>query len=51
MLPMQPGDVKQTYADVRTLKKDYKYLPKTKVSQGIASFVDWYKSYYNIQEL
>lgn len=46
MMPMQPGDVKQTYADVSLLKQDFKYQPNTKVSDGIAAFVDWYKKFY-----
>ena len=46
MMPMQPGDVKQTYANVNRLKEDYKYQPKTEVKQGIAAFVEWYKGFY-----
>ncbi|WP_299778152.1 NAD-dependent epimerase [uncultured Formosa sp.] len=47
MLPMQAGDVKQTYADVSKLKKQYNYQPKTNVKQGVSNFVTWYKNYYN----
>lgn len=46
MMPMQPGDVKQTYANVNLLKKDFKYQPTTDVKQGIANFVAWYKEFY-----
>ncbi len=46
MMPMQPGDVKQTYANVNLLKKDFNYQPKTEVKQGILSFVEWYKEFY-----
>lgn len=46
MMPMQPGDVKQTYANVGRLKEDFNYQPKTEVSKGIAAFVDWYKGFY-----
>ena len=46
MLDMQPGDVKQTYADVSLLKALTGYVPTTDVQRGIASFVDWYRSYY-----
>lgn len=46
MLPMQAGDVKQTYADVSALDAKYHYKPNTTVEQGIAAFVDWYKMYY-----
>ena len=48
MLPMQPGDVNQTWADVNELKKDYKYSPKTSLEHGVKSFINWYKSFYNI---
>lgn len=46
MMPMQPGDVKQTYANVNQLKNDFKYQPTTEVKQGIAAFVAWYKEFY-----
>ncbi|MGJ5642473.1 NAD-dependent epimerase [Formosa sp. S-31] len=46
MLPMQPGDVKQTYADTSALEKYYHYKPKTDVKAGVKAFVDWYKSFY-----
>ena len=46
MLGMQPGDVQQTYADVRLLKALTGYTPNTDYRDGIAAFVDWYKSYY-----
>jgi UDP-glucuronate 4-epimerase len=49
MLPMQPGDVNQTWADVKRLQKDYDYRPNTTVNKGIKDFVDWYKSYYKIK--
>jgi UDP-glucuronate 4-epimerase len=47
MLGMQPGDVQQTYADVRLLKALTGYTPNTDYRDGIAKFVDWYKGYYN----
>lgn len=46
MLPMQPGDVNQTWADVNGLRKRYGYDPDFSVKKGIASFVGWYKKYY-----
>ncbi|WP_435134208.1 NAD-dependent epimerase/dehydratase family protein [Formosa sp. A9] len=46
MLPMQPGDVKQTYADTSALEQQYKYKPKTDVKAGVKAFVDWYKTFY-----
>ena len=48
MLPMQAGDVNQTWADINELKKDYKYSPKTKIENGVKSFINWYKFYYNL---
>ena len=48
MLPMQAGDVNQTWADINELKKDYKYSPKTKIEHGVKSFINWYKLYYNL---
>ncbi len=47
MLPMQPGDVERTWANIDALINDYGYKPKTTVAQGVRKFVDWYKSYYN----
>jgi len=46
MMPMQPGDVETTYADVTGLIQDFNYQPKTTLKQGITAFVDWYKNYY-----
>ena len=46
MLPMQPGDVNRTWADVTSLQKDFGYNPKISVQEGVGRFVDWYKSYY-----
>ena len=48
MLPMQAGDVHQTWADVSKLQNDYNYKPNTSVDKGVESFVDWYKTYYNL---
>jgi UDP-glucuronate 4-epimerase len=47
MLPIQPGDVERTWANVDDLIKDYDYKPNTSISQGVKAFVDWYKTYYN----
>ncbi len=46
MIDMQPGDVKQTYADATLLKELTDYTPSTDVEEGIANFVDWYRDYY-----
>jgi len=47
MLPMQPGDVERTWADVDQLIKDYDYSPNTSIKVGVKSFIDWFKGYYN----
>lgn len=46
LLPLQPGDVPDTYADVSELVNDFGYKPETKLETGIGHFVDWYKSFY-----
>lgn len=46
MLPMQPGDVERTWADVDELIKDYDYRPNTSIKDGVKYFIDWYKNYY-----
>ena len=48
MLPLQPGDVPDTYADVQDLIEDTGYKPDTSVETGIANFVAWYKDYFNV---
>ncbi len=45
-LPMQPGDVERTYADVADAKSVLGYLPKTGLEEGLKKFVGWYQSYY-----
>ena len=47
-LPMQPGDVYQTYADVTPLIEKFGFKPSTPIEDGLARFVEWYKKYYNI---
>ncbi|MGB5425654.1 MAG: NAD-dependent epimerase [Gammaproteobacteria bacterium] len=48
MLPMQPGDVQATYADVDELVKAIDYKPAMSVEEGMARFVDWYHAYYSV---
>ena len=48
LLPLQMGDVPDTYADVEALVQDVNYKPQTKVEDGIANFVKWYKDYYSV---
>ena len=46
LLPMQPGDVPATYADVADLKADVGYEPTTPIEEGVTNFVDWYLEYF-----
>jgi UDP-glucuronate 4-epimerase len=46
MLPMQPGDVLDTYADIDDLEKQVGYRPATSIEDGVARFVSWYREYY-----
>lgn len=48
LLPQQPGDVQDTYADVTDLARDVGYQPSTSIEEGIASFVKWYRGYYKV---
>ncbi|GAB5554102.1 MAG: NAD-dependent epimerase [Saprospiraceae bacterium] len=47
-LPIQPGDVTKTFADVKDLELDFSYRPNTDIRTGVKKFVDWYKGYYNL---
>ncbi|GAB6196863.1 NAD-dependent epimerase [Lysobacter xanthus] len=48
LVPMQPGDVPDTYADVESLRLDTGYAPSTPVETGVARFVEWYRDYYGV---
>lgn len=48
LLPIQPGDVVATWADVDDLARDFDYRPSTTVEQGVKAFVDWYRHYYGV---
>jgi UDP-glucuronate 4-epimerase len=48
LLPLQPGDVPDTYADVSDLVRDVGYKPDMSVEQGVANFVEWYRDYYQV---
>ena len=47
-LPMQPGDVPATYADIDDLVEDAGFKPSTPIEQGVARFVEWYRGYHNV---
>ena len=48
LLPMQPGDVRDTYADISAIERDLGYAPTTRIDEGIPRFVDWYRWYHGI---
>ncbi|MEO5360662.1 MAG: NAD-dependent epimerase [Nitrospirota bacterium] len=48
LLPMQPGDVAETYADIEELTRDTGFTPSTPLDAGVGKFVAWYKEYYKI---
>tara|TARA_R110002049_G_scaffold77408_1_gene197973 strand:+ start:1266 stop:2297 length:1032 start_codon:yes stop_codon:yes gene_type:complete len=48
LLPMQPGDVEKTWANVDALITDYDYRPNTPIKTGVANFINWYKKYYKV---
>jgi UDP-glucuronate 4-epimerase len=47
LLPLQPGDMLDTYADITDLVEQFDYSPVTSIEYGVAQFVNWYKSYYS----
>ena len=46
LLPLQLGDVPDTYADIDVFVREFNYKPSMPVKQGVKNFVDWYKEYY-----
>ena len=48
LLPLQPGDVPDTFADVSALERDIHYKPDTPIEIGIRNFVDWYRKFYEV---
>lgn len=48
LLPMQPGDVPDTYADVEDLVEQFGYQPSTRIVDGVAAFVAWYRDFYRV---
>ena len=51
MLPIQPGDVPATWADVTDLAEDFAYQPDTPIQQGVDRFIEWYRKFYGILNL
>ena len=48
LAPMQPGDVKETYADIEAIRRDHGFEPKTSIDEGIPRFVAWYRDYHGV---
>ncbi len=48
LLPMQPGDVEKTYADIDAIQRDIGYQPTTAIEQGVPRFVKWYRDYHDL---
>jgi UDP-glucuronate 4-epimerase len=48
-LPLQAGDVPETYSDISNLKKKLNFQPKTSIYEGIKNFIDWYVNYYEVK--
>lgn len=51
MLPMQAGDVYQTYADASCLEKDFDFKPTIDIEHGLTEFAKWYKEYYHVKQV
>jgi len=47
-LPMQPGDIKETYADIEPIQRDFGFSPMTTIEEGIPRFVAWYREYHGV---
>lgn len=48
LLPMQPGDVPETYADISAIERDHGFRPETTIDEGVPRFVDWYREYHGL---
>jgi len=46
--PMQPGDVKETFADISAIQRDHGFEPRTSIEEGVPKFVEWYKEYHRL---
>ncbi len=48
LMPMQPGDVRDTYADISAIQRDLGFVPSTTIDEGVPQFVDWYRNYHSV---
>ena len=47
-LPMQPGDVKETYADISAIQREVGFAPTTPIAVGVPRFIEWFKAYHRV---
>src|SRR5438445_1597562 len=47
--PMQPGDVRETYADISAIERDHGFKPATSIGEGVPRFVEWYREYHGLK--
>ena len=47
MLPSQPGDVEETYADMTASTRDFEFIPNTSIEEGVNKFVSWFQTYHS----
>ena len=48
LMPMQPGDVRDTYADISAIRHDLGFEPTTTIDEGVPRFVQWYRDYHGL---
>lgn len=48
LMPMQPGDVRDTYADISAIQRDLGFAPTTSIDEGVPRFVEWYRAYHGV---
>jgi UDP-glucuronate 4-epimerase len=48
LMPMQPGDVRDTYADISAIERDLGFAPTTSIDEGVPRFVEWYRAYHGV---
>ena len=48
LLPMQPGDVRDTFADISAIQRDLGFEPRTTIAEGVPRFVEWYRDYHGL---
>ena len=46
--PMQPGDVKESFADISAIERDHGFKPTTTIDEGVPRFVEWYRGYHRL---